>query len=60
MLSSGLLSPAIFVESTTSRDLIRIIRGRIVRRARGRLNRILQTLHLIKPPTGDVPSQTTS
>jgi hypothetical protein len=60
MLASGLLSPATFVETTTSRDLIRVIRGRILRRARGRLNRILQTLHLSKPPTGDVPSQPSS
>jgi hypothetical protein len=59
VLSSGLLSPATFVESTTSRDLIRIIRGRMVHRARRRLDRTRQKLHLSqpKPPNGDVSAQ---
>jgi hypothetical protein len=62
MASSGLFSAATFVESTTSRDLIRIVRGRVLRRAGNRVARMLQALHLVKPkpPTGEIPTQTDS
>jgi hypothetical protein len=51
MFSSGLISPDKFVESTTSRELIRIVRARMLRRGRVELDQKLQALHL--RPRGD-------
>jgi hypothetical protein len=55
MMSSGLIAPTTFVESTTSRDLISVVRGRIWQRGVKTLGRASQAMHLTSPPAEDGP-----
>ena len=48
--SSGLITSSTFVQSTTSRDLIRVVRGRIWHRVGRDLLRLAQLLHLAGRP----------
>jgi hypothetical protein len=57
MISGNLLDPTKFVDSTTSLDLLRLVRARLWQRTRGGVDQTMQALRLTrpKPPTDDSP-----
>ena len=49
MITGSLFEPTKFVDTTTSLDLIRLVRARLWQRVRGEVDRMLQALRLTRP-----------